>query len=61
MTKIDKSVTSKLHSIIQKCIVNKIYANTKNSKIWELFVNVQPMVVQLVVYLKLSLPLYHLS
>ncbi len=33
MTEIDKSVTSKLHSIIQKCIVNKIYANQKIKKI----------------------------
>ncbi len=58
MTKIDKSITSKLHSIIQKCIANNIDANTKIQKLGNVFFNVQQMVTQLV-YFVFSLPLYH--
>jgi hypothetical protein len=32
MTKIDKSIASKLHFIIKKCITNNINANTKIQK-----------------------------
>jgi hypothetical protein len=53
MTKIDKSITLELHSIIKKCI-----ANIRIQKLAYVFFNAQQMVVQLV-YLMLSLPLYH--
>jgi hypothetical protein len=33
MTKIDKLITSELHFIIQKCIANKIDANTRIQKL----------------------------
>jgi hypothetical protein len=55
MTKIDKSITSKLHSIIKNCIVNNIDANTRIQKLGNVFFNAQQMVTQLV----FSLPLYH--
>jgi len=61
MTKINKSITSSLHSIIQKCIANNIDANTKIQKLGNVFFNGQQMVVELVVYFMLSLPLYHSS
>jgi hypothetical protein len=56
---IDKLITSKLHSIIQKCIANKITANTKIQKLGNKFLNAQQMVVQFDVRLVLSLLLYH--
>jgi hypothetical protein len=37
MTKIDESITSKLHFIIQKCIANNIDANTKIQKLGNVF------------------------
>jgi len=61
VTKIDKSITSKLHFIIKKCIVNNIDVNTKIQKLCNAFLNAQQMVIQLVAYLMLSLPLYHSS
>jgi hypothetical protein len=59
MTKINKSITLKLHFIIKKCIANNIDAHTKIQKLSNAFLNAQQMVVQLVAYLVLSLPLYH--
>ncbi len=59
MTKINKSITSKLHSLIKKCIANNINANTRIQKLGNVFLNARQMVVQLVAYLMLSLPLYH--
>jgi hypothetical protein len=44
MTKIDKSITSKLHFIIQKCITNNIDANIKIQKLSSVFINAQQMV-----------------
>jgi hypothetical protein len=61
MTKIDKSITSELHSIIKKCIANNIDANTRIQKFGNVFFNAQQMVVQLVAYLVLSFKLYHSS
>jgi len=61
MTKIDKSVTSELHSIIKKCIANNIDANTRIQKLSNVFLHVQQTVVQLIIYLVFSLPLYHSS
>jgi hypothetical protein len=54
----NKSITSKLHSIIQKCIANNTNANTKIQKLGNLFFKAQQMVTQLV-YFVLPLPLYH--
>jgi predicted transcriptional regulator len=59
LTKIDKSITSKLHSIIQKCITKNIDANTIIEKLNNIFLNAQQMVALLNVYFVLSLPLYH--
>jgi hypothetical protein len=61
MTKINKSITLELHSIIQKCITNNIDANTKIKKLGNVFLNVQQMVAQVIVYFMFSLPLYHSS
>jgi len=61
MTKKKKSITSSLHSIIQKCIANNIDANTRIQKLGNVFFNAQQMVVELVVYFVLYLPLYHPS
>ncbi len=61
MKKIDKSITSELYSIIQKCIANNIDANRRIQKLCNVFVNVQHMVVQLTVNLVFSLPLYNSS
>jgi beta-galactosidase beta subunit len=47
MTKIDKSITSKLHFIIKNCITNKIDTNTIIQKLRNVFLNVQQMVTQL--------------
>jgi len=61
MTKLNKSITLELHSIIKKCIRNNIDVNTKIQKLSNVFLNAQQMVVQLVIYLVLSLPLYYSS
>jgi len=61
MTKVDKSITTKLKSIIQKCIEDKTHANKQILKLGNAFLNAQQMSAQLVVYLILSLPLYHSS
>jgi hypothetical protein len=39
MTKLDKSITSKLHSIIKKCIANNIDANTIIQELDNVFFN----------------------
>jgi hypothetical protein len=59
MTKINKSITSKLYFIIKKCIANNIDANTIIQKLGNVFLNAQQMVVQLTTYLVFSLPLYY--
>jgi hypothetical protein len=59
MTKIDKSITLGLHSIIKKCIANNIDANTIIQKLANVFLNAQQMVTQLAAYLVLSLSLNH--
>jgi len=61
MTKIDKSTTLELHSIIKTYIANNIDANTIIQKLGNAFLNAQQMVVQLGIYLVLYLPLYHSS
>jgi hypothetical protein len=61
MTNVDKSVPFKLHFIIQKHIENKINANTRIQNFGNTFLNAQQMVVELVVYLVLSSPLYYSS
>jgi hypothetical protein len=50
-----------MHSIIQKCIKNKIAANKIIQNLCNIFFNVQQLVIQLDVYLVLSLSLYHSS
>jgi len=59
MTKINKSITLELYSIIEKYIVNNINANTKIQKLGNDFFNAQQMVVQFAIYLVFSLSLYH--
>jgi hypothetical protein len=49
MTKIDKSITLELHSIIKKCIANNIDANTKIQKLGNVFLNAQQMVIRIIV------------
>ncbi len=44
MKKKDKSITSKLHFIIQNCITNNIDANIKIQKLRSVFLNAQQMV-----------------
>ncbi len=61
MTKINKSITSKLYFIIQKFIANNIDVNIIIKKLNNVFLNAQQMVAQLVAYLVLYLPLYHSS
>jgi hypothetical protein len=61
MTKLNKTITSELLSIIKKCIAHNIDANTKIQKLSNDFLNAQQMVVQFVVYIMFSLPLYHSS
>jgi len=56
MTKIDKSTTLELHSIIKTYI-----ANTRIQKLGNDFLNAQQMVAQLGIYLVFYLPLYHSS
>jgi ribosomal protein S20 len=51
MTKINKSITSELHSIIKKCITNNIDA--KIQKLGNDFLNAQQVVVQFATYLVL--------
>jgi hypothetical protein len=59
MTKIGKSISFKLHSIIQKYIEIFFNANTRIQKFGNTFLNAQQMVVELVVYLVLSSPIYY--
>jgi len=54
-------ITSKLHSIIQNYIIHKTNANTRIEKIGKVFFNIQQIVIQIIIYLVLSLPLYNLS
>jgi hypothetical protein len=61
MTKLGKSITLELHSIIKKCIANNVYVNIRIQKLGNVFFNAQKMVAQLVTYLVLSLSLYHSS
>jgi len=51
MTKINKSITLELYSIIEKYIVNNINANTRIQKLGN--------VVQFAIYLVFFLSLYH--
>jgi len=51
MTKINKPITSYLHSITQKCIANNIDANTRIQKLGNVIFNVEQIVVQLAIYL----------
>jgi hypothetical protein len=44
MAKIDKSITSKLHLIMKKCIANNINANTRIQKLGNVFINAQQIV-----------------
>jgi hypothetical protein len=61
MTKIDKFVTLKLHSIIEKYILDKIDANIKTHKLSNFFSIFNNVFAQLATYLVLSIPLYYLS
>jgi hypothetical protein len=61
MTKIDKSIPFKLHSIIQKFIENKTNANTRIQNFGNTYFNAQQMVIEFVVYFVLSSPLYYSS
>ena len=61
MTKVDKSMTTELKSILQKCITDKIDANIRILKLGNAFLNAQQMLAQLAIYLILSIPLYHCS
>ena len=61
MTKVDKSMTTELKSILQNCITNKTDANIRILKLGNAFLNAQQMSAQLAIYLILSIPLYHCS
>ena len=61
MTKVDKSMTTELKSILQKCITDKIDANIRILKLGNAFLNAQQLLAQLAIYLILSIPLYHCS
>ena len=61
MTKIDKSMTTKLKSILQKCIIEKIDANIRILKLDNVFLNAQQISTQVAVYLILFISLYHCS
>ena len=61
MTKVDKSMTTELKSILQNCITNKTDANIRILKLGNVFLNAQQMSAQLAIYLILSIPLYHCS
>jgi len=61
MTKIDKFVTSKLHSIIQKCILDKNDTDIRIQKLGNVFINVQEMFAQLTTFLIFLIFLYHSS
>jgi hypothetical protein len=56
MTKIFKSITSKLHFIIKKCITNNIDANTIIQKLGNVFLDAQQWLFNL---LLISCFLYH--
>jgi hypothetical protein len=61
MSKIDKFVTSKLHSMIQKCILDKDDTNIRIQKLGNVFINVQEMFAQLTTYLVFLILLYYSS
>lgn len=61
MTKVDKTITVELKSILQKCIGEKTDANLRILKLGNAFLNAQQMSAQLAIYLILSIPLYHCS
>ena len=61
LTKIDKTVTQELNKIIANCTKENIEANIRIPKMGNAFLNVQQMSAQLVVYVVLSIPLYHAS
>ncbi len=61
MTKIDKFVPSKLHSIIQKCILDKNETNIRIHKLGNVFINVQELFAELSIYLVFKILLYHSS
>jgi hypothetical protein len=61
MTKVDKSITTELKSILQKCIAEKTDANLRILKLGNAFLNAQQMSAQLAIYLILSIPLFHCS
>jgi hypothetical protein len=56
MTKVDKSITTKLKSILQKYIAEKTDANLRILKLGNAFLNAQQMSIQLEICLILSLP-----
>jgi hypothetical protein len=58
MTKINKSLTTKLKSILQKCIAEKTDANLRILKLGNAFLNAQQMSTQFIVHLILCIPLY---
>jgi hypothetical protein len=61
MSKINKSITSELYSIIKKYIANNMDANIIIEKLGNVFLNAQQMVFQFAIYHVFSLLLYHSS
>ena len=51
MTKVDKSMTTELKSILQICITDKTNANIRILKLGNAFLNAQQMSAQLAIYL----------
>ena len=54
-------MTQELNKIIANCTKEDIEANIRIPKMGNAFLNVQQMSAQLVVYVVLSIPLYHAS
>jgi len=54
MTKVDKSITYELQSIMQKCIDNKNLVDERILKLGNAFLNAQQMSPQLAIYLLFS-------
>jgi hypothetical protein len=59
MTKVDKSIITKLISILQKYIAEKTDANLRILKLGNVFLSAQQMSDKLAIYLILSVSLYH--
>jgi hypothetical protein len=61
LTKIDKTITNELQTIIKKCENENVDANLRVRKLGNDFLNAQQMSAQVTIYIILSLPFYHAS